>query len=113
MSYKISFILSMVFVTMFFLFSGDMISLQFIYSDLDAKSVTISYLISEHGSLDQPFIDSIENKYNIEFVSADNYTPLFGEEVTYVIAKTYKPLMMSKETMTVSVQRTTVIGYYH
>lgn len=113
MSYKISFILSMVFVTMFFLFSGDMISLQFIYSDLDAKSVTISYLISEHGSLDQSFIESIENKYNVDFVSADNYTPLFGDEVTYVIAKTYKPLMMSKETMTVSVQRTTVIGYYH
>ena len=103
----------MVFVTMFFLFSGDMISLQFIYSDLDAKSVTISYLISEHGSLDQSFIESIENKYNVDFVSADNYTPLFGDEVTYVIAKTYKPLMMSKETMTVSVQRTTVIGYYH
>lgn len=113
MSYKISFILSMVFVVMFFLFSGDMISLQFIYSDLDAKSVTISYLISEHGGLDQPFIESIENKYNIEFVTADNYSPLFGDEVTYVIAKTYKPLMISKETMTVSVQRTTVIGYYH
>ena len=103
----------MVFVVMFFLFSGDMISLQFIYSDLDAKSVTISYLISEHGGLDQPFIESIENKYNIEFVTADNYSPLFGDEVTYVIAKTYKPLMISKETMTVSVQRTTVIGYYH
>ena len=113
MSYKISFILSMVFVYMFFLFSGDMISLQFLYSDLDAKSVTISYLISEHGSLDQTFIENIENKYSVDFVSADNYTPLFGEEVTYVIAKTYKPLMLSKETMTVSIQRTTVIGYFH
>ena len=103
----------MVFVCMFFLFSGDMISLQFLYSDLDAKSVTISHLISEHGTLDQPFIESIENKYNVDFVSADNYSPLFGDEVTYVIAKTYKPLMMSKETMTVSIQRTTVIGYFH
>ena len=95
------------------MFSGDMISLQFIYSDLDAKSVTISYLISEHGSIDEGLISYIEDKYKVDFVSADNYSPLFGDEVTYVIAKTYKPLMMSKEVMTVSVQRTTVIGYYH
>ncbi len=113
MSYKISFILSMVFVMMFFLFAGDLISLQFIYSDLDAKSVTISYLISEHGILDEPFIESIENKYKVDFVTADNYTPLFGDEVTYVIAKQYKPLVMAKDTMTISISRTTVIGYYH
>ena len=113
MSYKISFILSMVFVCMFFLFSGDMISLQFIYSDLDAKSVTISYLISDHGSLDENFINYIENKYDIDFVYADNYAPLFGDEVTYVIAKEYKPLMMSKDIMTISISRTTIIGYYN
>ena len=113
MSYKISFILSMIFVAMFFLFAGDMISLQFIYSDLDAKSVTISYLISERGSIDDSFISYVENKYKIDFVSADNYSPTFGDEVTYVIAKDYKPLVMSKDMMTVSICRTTVIGYYH
>ncbi len=103
----------MVFVCMFFLFSGDMISLQFIYSDLDAKSVTISYLISDHGALDENFINYIENKYDVDFVYADNYAPLFGDEVTYIIAKEYKPLMMSKDIMTVSIQRTTIIGYYN
>ena len=113
MSYKIGFILSMVFVVMFFLFAGDLISLQFIYSDLDAKSVTISYLISEHGSLDNSFINSIEAKYGIDFVTADNYSPLFGDEVTYVIAKQYKPLIISQDEMTLSIKRTTVIGYYH
>ena len=113
MSYKVSFILSMVFVVMYFLFAGDMISLQFIYSDLDAKSVTISYLISENGTIDDSFVEYVENKYEIDFVYADNYAPLFGDEVTYVIAKTYKPLMMSKDVMTISIQRTTVIGYYH
>ena len=113
MSYKISFILSMVFVAMHFMFAGDMISLQFIYSDLDAKSVTISYLISENGTIDKPFVKRIEQKYDIYFVSIDNLHPLFGDEVTYVIAKDYRPLMMSKDVMTVSVKRTTVIGYYH
>ena len=98
---------------MFFLFSGDMISLQFIYSDLDAKSVTISYLISDHGSFDDNFIHYIENRYSVNFVSADNYHPLFGDEVTYIISKDYKPLVMSKDIMTISIQRTTVIGYYN
>ena len=103
----------MVFVVMYFLFAGDMISLQFIYSDLDAKSVTISYLISENGVIDDRFVEYVEEKYDVDFVYADNYVPLFGDEVTFVIAKTYKPLMMSKDMMTVSIQRTTVIGYYH
>lgn len=113
MSYKISFILSMIFVAMFFAFAGDMISLQFIYSDLDAKSVTISYLISEQGNLNEEFVEYIETKYDVDFVSADNYSPLFGDEVTYIIAKRYQPMMMSKEEMVVSIKRTTVIGYNH
>lgn len=113
MSYKVSFILSMIFVVMYFMFAGDMISLQFIYSDLDAKSVTISYLISENGTIDDNFINYVEEKYEIDFISVDNDSPLFGDEVTYVIAKNYKPLMMSKDIMTVSIKRTTVIGYYH
>ena len=98
---------------MYFMFAGDMISLQFIYSDLDAKSVTISYLISENGTIDDNFINYVEEKYEIDFISVDNDSPLFGDEVTYVIAKNYKPLMMSKDIMTVSIKRTTVIGYYH
>ena len=40
MSYKVSFILSMIFVAFFMLFGGDMICLQYVYSDLDAKSVS-------------------------------------------------------------------------
>lgn len=113
MSYKVSFVLSMVFVVMFFLFGADLISLQFIYSDLDAKSVTIGYLISEHGSIDESLIDSIEQKYNLTFVSADNYVPLFGETVTYVIAKEFDPIIISNEVMNISISRTTVIGYYN
>ena len=113
MSYKIGFILSMVFVAMFFLFAGDMMSLQFIYSDLDAKSVTISYLISEQGAIDNSFVEYIENKYDVTVVDIDNLNPVFGDEVTFIISETYKPLIMSKDEMTVSVKRTTVIGYYH
>ena len=103
----------MIFVAMFFLFAGDMISLQFLYSDLDAKSVTIAYLISEQGTIDDNFVEYVETKYDVELVTIDNWTPLFGDEVTFVIAETYRPLIMSTEEMTVSIKRTTVIGYYH
>ncbi len=113
MSYKVSFILSMIFVVMFFLLGSDLICVQYVYSDLDAKSITISQLISKHGALDNDFIDQIENKYNVDFVTADNYAPLFGDEVTYVIAKEYKPIIISDKTMTISIERTTVIGYFH
>lgn len=113
MSYKLSFILSMIFVVTFFLFAGDLICLQYVYSDLDAKSITISYLISAHGGLDHHFIQDIEEKYKVDFVTADNYSPLFGDEVTYVIAKLYQPMVISQKKMTISIKRTTVIGYYH
>ena len=55
---------------------------------------------------------STESK-EVKFVSADNYSPLYGDEVTYVIAKDYHPLIMSNKDMKVSLKRTTVIGYYH
>ena len=113
MSYKIGFILSMVFVITFFLFASDMVSIQFIYTDLDAKSVTISQLISIRGNIDNNFISYLEDKYQIDFVSADNYSPLFGDEVTYVIAKEYKPIIMGEKVMNIAISRTTVIGYYN
>ncbi len=113
MSYKIGFILSMVFVITFFLFASDMVSIQFIYTDLDAKSVTISQLISKRGNIDNNFISYLEDKYQIDFVSADNYSPLFGDEVTYVIAKEYKPIIMGEKVMNIAISRTTVIGYYN
>ena len=113
MSSKLGTILSLIFVVFFVTLSADLISLQYLYSDLDAKSVTISYLISEHGSLDRKFLDGLELKYNVEFLAYDNQSPLFGDEVTFVIGRTYKPLILSKETMSVQVERTTVIGYYH
>lgn len=113
MSYKVGFILSMIFVVMFFLLGSDLVCVQFIYSELDAKSIAISQLIAKHGSLDDDFIEQVENRYDIDFVTADNYAPLFGEEVTYVIAKEYNPVIISDETMTISIERTTVIGYLH
>ena len=64
MSYKIGLILSMIFVALFFAFGIDLITVQFVFSNLDAQSVAISYRISQHGTIDENLINEIENKYH-------------------------------------------------
>lgn len=113
MSHKISLILSMVFVVMFFLFAGDMISLQFAYSNLDATSVTIGHLISESYTVDQTFIQQVQKKYNITFILLHNETPYFGDVVDYVIRSEYKSIVLSDHTITLSIRRSSVVGYYN
>ena len=112
MSYKIGLLLSMVFVALFFLFSADLISIQSVYSTLDAKSSNISYLISRNGIIDQDFIDYIEYNYAVAFDCPINLAPTFGEEITYSISTEYQPMVIDKSTMTITIYRMTVVGFY-
>ena len=111
MSSKLGLVLSMIFVTMFFGFGLDLICIQFIYNDLDAKSVAISYKISEYGTVNETIKQNIEETFNVTFYCKSNCSPMFGDTVTYVISKDYKPMMINKDTMTISVERNAVIGY--
>lgn len=111
MSSKLGLVLSMIFVTMFFAFGLDLVCIQFIYNDLDAKSIAISYKISEYGTINQSFVENIEQTFKVDFYCTSNCSPIFGDTVTYVIAKEYKPLIIKKESMTISIERNAVIGY--
>ena len=111
MSSKLGLVLSMIFVTMFFAFGLDLICIQFIYNDLDAKSVAISYKISQYGTVNEMLKQNIEETFEVEFNCVSNCSPMFGDTVTYVIAKEYKPMIINKDTMTISVKRNAVIGY--
>jgi hypothetical protein len=111
MSSKLGLVLSMIFVTMFFAFGLDLVCIQFIYNDLDAKSIAISYKISEYGTINQSFVKNIEQTFKVDFYCTGNCSPIFGDTVTYVIAKEYKPLIIKKESMTISIERNAVIGY--
>ena len=113
MSSKVSLILSMIFVVMFFLFAADMISLQFAYSNLDATSITISHLISENLSVNQQLVNDIETKFNVDFTLLNEEEPLFGDVVDFVISKEYQSIIISKNTMLLSVKRSSVLGYYN
>ena len=112
MSYKIGLLLSMIFVALFFLLGADLISLQSAYSMLDAKANNISYIISRNGVIDTDFMYYIETTFNVDFVCDINLAPEFGEKIYYEIRTIYSPLVISKEEMTLSVKRMTIIGFY-
>lgn len=111
MSSKLGLVLSMIFVVMFVAMGIDLISIQFIYNDLDAKSVAISYQISEYGTINDEIRRNIETTYKVSFTCTNNCSPMFGDVVTYVISTNYQPVIIDKNTMTISLQRNAVIGY--
>ena len=112
MSYKIGLILSMIFVALFFLFGTDLITLESVYSNLDAKANNISYIISRTGVIDDDFINYVESTFSVDFDCPKNLSPEFGEKIVYQISTTYRPFVISKEEMTISVKRMTIVGFY-
>ncbi len=112
MSYKIGLILSMIFVALFFAFGVDLITVQFVFSNLDAQSVAISYRISQYGTLDDNLIQEIENRYNVNFECLSYCHPQFGETLDYKISRQITPIVISKEPMTIAIKRSAIIGYY-
>ena len=112
MSYKISLILSMIFVSLFFFFAADVISIQFAYSSLDSKSITISHLISKEDTLTENFKHNIEEQFLVTFQVLNEKEPYFGDVVDFVISTEYKSLVISDKPITLSIERTTVMGYY-
>ena len=112
MSYKIGLILSMVFVALFFLFGADLISLEAAYGTLDSKANNIAYIVSRNGAIDDEFISYIETTFNIEFYIEKNAAPTFGEKITFEVSSFYKPLIISKENMKITIERMTIIGFY-
>lgn len=112
MSYKIGLILSMVFVALFFLFGADLITLESLYSSLDTKANNISYIISRRGVIDDDFIDHIKYTFKVNFICDKNLSPEFGEMIHFKISTTYHPMVISKDEMTITIKRMTIVGFY-
>lgn len=112
MSYKISLLLSSIFIVLFFAFGVDLLTIQFVYTDLDAKSTSISYLISKRGTIDEDFITYIENDYHLDFTYLGEPNIAFGDVVTYTLTKTIDTIVVSKQPMEISVKRQAIIGYF-
>lgn len=112
MSYKLGMMISMIFVIAFLLLGGDMMCLSAAYSELDSTCISIGYVIAKTGRVDNEFIDKLEEKYNVTFLTISPSTPTVGDVVDFVIYRNYRPLILSNEPIQIKASRTTVIGYY-
>lgn len=111
MGSKIGFILSLLFVAQLFSIVGDMMSVQFIYTNLDALSITVGTLISKSGKITDYVVELVkENNATIEQIGGNN--GLIGTIYKYKIAQSYKPIIIKQDYMEIAVTRSVVIGYY-
>lgn len=112
MAYKLGFILSMLFLVQLFAMVGDLMSIQFIYTNLDAVSVTAGYVISSKGFITQEVVDLVQEQAGATIVEIGTSTPMIGEIIEYKISKSYKAIIINTEEMEIAVVRSIVIGYY-
>lgn len=113
MSYKLGFILSLVFVVELFLLASDLFSSQMIYTNLDAASVVVGNVISSKGGITEEVVSYIEDTTGGYIVSITETTPKFGDIFTYKVAKNFKPSNIFGKQYEIAVVRGVVIGYYN
>ena len=112
MSSKIGLLISLSFFILFFLLSIDVICIQYHYSDLDARSVSIGYDIAHLSVLNEGNIEELEGKHHVNIENISNRNPEFGDVIYYTISRSYHPLIVSNEEMVIKIERSIVIGYY-
>ena len=111
MGYKLGFLLSLIFVVNLFILAGDFTSIQIIYTNLDAVSVTAGQAISKYGEITDSVIRLVENEANAHIEALTSETSSFGSIYEYRIYTSYKPYVISNEPMEISITRSVVIGY--
>lgn len=112
MSSKIALLISMLYFALLFLLGIDLALIQAQYSDLDSKSIAVTYEISSHGDASKSFIKELEEKYNVSIINISNSSPEFGDVVTYTLEKYYQPLILSSSSLAIRIKRVAVVGYY-
>ena len=95
------------------LFGSDLINIQIIYANLDAVAMTAGQLIVEKGAIDNEIMSFVRERANASIVCVNNCTPRFGDTYTYNVATLYDTIIMSQESLELSITRSVVIGYYN
>ena len=89
-----------------------MICISASYSQLDSASISIGYIIAKSGRVDEEFLQTIEQNYNVTFLDVSPANPSYGDVVDFIIYRNYRPIIMSNDVITLKAKRTTVVGYY-
>ncbi len=110
MGSKLGFILTLFFIIEVIAYSGDLYSIQAIHSALDATAMTVAKKVSLDGEVSAETLSLIKkNKATISVQTEGSLRQ--GDIFVFTLSREYDPLVMSKSSMTVSVNRSTVIGY--
>lgn len=110
MGSKLGFILTLFFIIEVIAYSGDLYSIQAIHSALDSTALTVAKKVSLEGIISKETLSLIEkNKATISIETTTASRP--GDVFIFTLSREYDPLVMSQSTMTVTVTRSTVIGY--
>lgn len=112
MSYKLSLMISMMFVIFFSFFAIDLLSIQNTYSLLDSKSINISYFLSKNGDVSEDSINYIERVYKVDFELVSGENPAFGDDIIYNLSTVYSPFVIGED-FKITIQRMTVVGYFN
>ena len=112
MGYKLGLIISMLFIATLFVFTGDLISIQIIYTNLDAVSVVAGNLISSRGGLDDEIVNLVYEQSGGHIEAIGNETPMLGSVYEYKISREFTPWAMPNNPMDIVVVRSVIIGYY-
>lgn len=110
MGSKLGFILSTFFVVMVLCYSGDFYAMQAAHSYLEGMSTVVANKISLEGGLTSEMSNYLKNK-NVEFHSNSQKMPKVGEVYEFTLSRVYHPMAISDSSITVTVYRSTVIGY--
>lgn len=110
MAYKFSMLLSLVFLIFAFMLAGDITIVSSIRSELDNLALTVSYRLARDGYLSTEALNLIGD-FGAELIEIDDEQPAFGQTVRFILGKEYDPLLISKETMTITVKGAAVVGY--
>jgi hypothetical protein len=113
MGSKLGFILSLLFLVQLFAMVGDLMSIQFIYTNLDAVSVTAGYLISTKGQITNEVIELVKNEANATIEQIGDSPALLGSTFEYRISKPYNAMIINQKAIEIAVVRSVVIGYYN
>lgn len=113
MSYKLGFILSLIFIIQIFLLGSDILCVQVIYSELDAVALSAEYMIANDAQISPETVAFVANAIGGTIVCTSNCSPRFGDALIFEVAVYYDPLIMDSAPMKLVVQRSAVIGYYN
>lgn len=112
MGSKMGFILSLLFVAQLFVMATDFIAIQMIYTNLDAVSVSVGYIISKKGGITQEAVDLVYQEAGAQIEQIGDTPQMIGEVFQYRIFKEYKSFTLMNRPTEIAVVRSVLIGYY-